>query len=446
MTERDPILTSITKSLNRPIISGHAINSVSESLDDISRHSSTSSIRSSASTVSNISNISNSSMYTIRQERRLDLSTYWKDVSRIYLSEAKYHLGLTSIIAILGTMIGTTVLYGWSLIISAFLLIMLVAMVSIHLVFIIRMIRANRSDGILRFWDSCMILAYKNALLLQEYVDVYEYGSKIMQKKKGEVSSEEKYITDADENFQLLHPSEIKKIIQRIHSYIRLAYELSNLRPTDNLLLQRNTIYCNVSDQSLTNERNRKIENLLNRLDSQKKTDIIGAWNMIDKKLSTQNKSMSFIPFRWATYEYRNLFRYLNSSPDIRKIYNNIGLNFESYELCVIQISQSMHSMRAEESMYPEDIREFTIRLGDMLGISADVFYGLSIITNITNTTSIWSLIMGGLSTISIGFVMHLITIVTILEIQNLLLRNRTEHLSESKIDHIFKEIEAICC
>jgi hypothetical protein len=254
-------------------------------------------------------------------------------------------MGMASITALLGGIIGTSVLYGWNLILSAFLISIYGVMVSSNISSILKAWRSDASDGMDRFWAVCMILSYKDALILQEYIDIYQYISRSDNIKRDGIENGETFYVD-DPHFQYIRPSEVKKIIERIHSYIRLAYELSRLTGSDNLAIQQGVVYCNISDQSLTNERNRKIENILNALEPHKRADIIDSWNSIDKKASAKYQSMTFIPFRWMIYEYRNLFRYLYGSTELRKIYNGIGLNFESYESCVTDISQSLHQMR----------------------------------------------------------------------------------------------------
>jgi hypothetical protein len=437
-SEKDPIMKSINKSLQNPIVSGSVMP---DNIDNASMVSNVSNI----SGVSSISSVNTSSLYTIRQERRMDLYDYFKQTVRVYLSEIAYHSGITLAVSILGGIIGTGILYGWSLIVSAFLVVIYGVMVSSNLSSIVRAWRHDRSDGINRFWAACMVMAYKNALILQEYIDLYQFSLRSDNRRKNDLTDNEVFMID-DPNFNFIHPSEVKKILQRIHSYVRLAYELGHLKQTDNLTIQRNVVYCNVSDQSLTDERNRRIEKLLNRLNPQRRADIIDSWNAIDKKHSTRNQSMTFIPFRWMIYEYRNLFRYLNSSSDLRKIYNNVGLNFESYERCVTDISLAMHFMRTEELIYPPDITAFTTRIGDVLTVSADSFFGLSIVSSLAGFTSIWGLILSGMSSLIIGGFMHLITIVVIYEVRNMLLQNRSKSLSESKMDLIMKEIQVICC
>jgi hypothetical protein len=433
----DPVMTSINKSLQKPIISG-SVMAETDAVSTISNISNTSNI-------SNLSTISNSSLYIVRQERRINLIDYIKQTTKEYLPEIFYHLGLTLVIAILSGIIGTTVLYGWSMMISVFLIVIYGIMISSNISAILKVWRSNTSNGIDSFWGACMILAYKNALILQEYIDVYGYVSRSDNVRRTSIDKEDKFMID-DPDFQYIHPSEIKKIIQRIHSYIILAYELSHLTQSDNLIIHGGIVYCNVSAQSLTNERNRKIEQLLNALDPNKKEDIIGSWNAIDKKISSKYHSISFIPFRWMIYEYRNLFRYMNSAPELRKIYNNVKLNFETYEQCVTDISQSLHRMRTDDSIYPDDMRNFTLRIGDILSVSADSFFGISIVTSLIGISTLWEIIIYGILNLIVGVFMHLITIIVINEVRKLISQNRFKTPSKTQMDLIYKEMQVLCC
>ena len=430
-------MRSINKSLQQPIIAG----SVMADTDMISDNASN---MSNMSNMSNISNISNSSLYTIRQERRTDLVRYLKQMSRTYLSELSYHLGLTVLIALVSGIIGTSVLYGWSLIVSGFFIIIYGVMVSSNIFSIIKVWRKERSEGVDIFWGECLVLAYKNALILQEYIDVYSYLSRSNNRRRVPPEENETFMID-DPTFELIHPSEIKKILKRVHSYIRLAYELTHLQRSDHLILRNNKVYCNVSDQSLTNQRNRQIENILNSLTPEKRSDIVDGWNAIDKKESTRYQSLSFIPFRWMINEYRNLFRYLYSSPDLRKIYNNVGLNFESYEQSVTHISRSLHLMRTDNVIYPADMRDYTLRVGDLFSLSTDLFYGISIAESVS-FTGVMPMILTSVSSILIGGVMHVITMLTLYELDRIIRKNRSEELTNNKIDLIMKEISVICC
>jgi hypothetical protein len=432
----DPIMKSINKSLQMPVKSGSVIaNTNAIMTDDIS-------VISDFSNISNVSNLSQS-IYTIRQDRRLELFDFLKEKTSIYRKEFIYHGIISGTVFIIAMIIGVDIFYMWSAIASMFFSIIYAVFIGIHLQTTLQLWRHNRFEGINRFWTSCLSLAYKNAVLLQEYIDVYEYR---LQKSKNSnnVDSYGTYLIDEDIDYQSLPPAELKNVLQRIHSYIRLSYELSNLKQSDNLSIQRGVVYCNVSNESITNERNRKIEKYINNLDTQKRADVVDGWNTIDKRESHQ--SVAIVPYRWMIYEYRNLFRYLNSSKYLREIYDNLGKDFMSYQNTVDDISRSFLNICLEEEDYmPVDIQDTSIRMTEIMGVCADIFFAINIVYYVFAASSWIGMIVNLILGILLGGFIHLILICVIYNIRDLLITKRNVNLKK-KMDIIMKEMKIICC
>jgi hypothetical protein len=335
--------------------------------------------------------------------------------------------------------------YNWILIIGLVISLIYAIFIAVQLFSIIRIWRYNRFEGIDKFWSLCLILASKNALLLQEYIDVYNYKlNKTNNRVTGDNNNDQLYIIDDDTSYQSLSPLEFKNIIKRIHSYIRLSYDLSTLKKSDNLVLSGNSVFCNVSDQSITNKRNRNIENMINKLDKNKKTDIVTAWNAVDKR--NMNNYITIIPYRWINYEYRNLFRYLNSSKILRDIYNYLGNDFMTYQNTVNEISGAMHNIYCKSDSYiPLDISTMSVKLSDILSIIMDVLLGTWLIKVLLSSTNLFGFLFNITITPVFGFSFHFILIMMFYTIRDMILVDRSYDLSK-KMDQIMKQIEILCC
>lgn len=448
---KDPILASINKNLVD--VRNISKNEVDNNMSDLSNMSNISNI----SNISNSSLLTSSSMYSIRKTERTELGKYVKNQISTYRSEIYYHISITTILSCLCYLIGTSIFYTWGFIVSMFFSIIYSVFLSIIMKNIIKNFRHSSKIGIQRFRDNCVALSYKNALLLQEYVDVYKFyieaDEEVLEDNKennndNNIIQKENVDLETRPNFVVLTPADITMIIKRIHNYIKISFDISSLKKSDNLSIQRGVIYCNLTDQSITNERNRKIESILNTLDAEKKEDIVRLWNSLDDKTIVSNT-----PYKWIMYEYRNLFRYLNSTNRLKSLYSVFSTDFVSYQQNIESISNSLKDMyvdkdETESKANPEDIMFFFRRLGDVLGIITDLFFAINISHFIFTEASVFlstNYVVNIITILFLGGLSHMSVITALCSIRDIVRKKRVYDL-DRKIDSIIKEMKHICC
>ena len=117
--DQDPIMTSIGKNLQKVVDQSVMDNASEYSISNASNISS----------ISNVSAISNSSLYSIRQNQRIELFDYFKNAFSVYLSEITYHIGITLIFTILACVVNYWIIYGMIVFASLLLSILYVALI-----------------------------------------------------------------------------------------------------------------------------------------------------------------------------------------------------------------------------------------------------------------------------------------------------------------------------
>lgn len=248
-----------------------------------------------------------------------------------------------------------------------------------------------------KFRSKCINIANRNSIILKEYISIYSNQS--------------------------LKPVDLKNIFKRIRIYSKFMCDTLKLSKMDTLSLnpQKTSIVCNVFD-SITNQRNRTIEKILNTVDNAKKQDVVETWNLIDKRY---NSNLSILPVRWMLEEYRNLFKYLSSDTSLNKIF--------SYD----------------------EIRSFESTIDDMYSnvnsISLDL--DIDICTDLSELVILLSYVWVGVSIESpIDWVFGTMFNMGLTVLLNRLNRlNRLNKMIESKNglnvdDSTWNEMQAICC
>lgn len=203
------------------------------------------------------------------------------------------------------------------------------------------------NDGINKLRENCILFAFENYKIIREYTEVYQYHyNDILEKSKGSMKDKindnmnntedildyVNFILKSDQTEKFSNPDHVKDTINRSVSYIKLCYYLSFIKPSDDLTILNNYVRINIASDSLLNQRNRKLEKLINTIPNEYKHELIYIWNNIHKKES--HDIIISLPCKWAIYNYRNMFRYfqiLKYSKHIQKSFIDDYTNIETH-------------------------------------------------------------------------------------------------------------------
>lgn len=400
----------------------------------------------SLSSLSSLSSIESKTGYAFRNERRTDLLKYIALKLDRYRQDAFYHLGIVGFwLAV--SIITLDMTYLYSLLgLTLFIVSGLFALLCGFAIHIVTSDRKRDSDALREFSSNCSALATKNAVLMQEYIDVYDY--RITQEMKDSAAntdatndrSTQKFVSQEETEFVAIKPAEFKKIVTRIHYYIKLSTDLSKLEPNDILELRHNGVYCNVM-QGATVKRCREIEAIVNKLDHQKRKELIESWNSVERRCVS---TIISLPYRWITYEYRNLFRYLHSTKYMREIYANLGKDFSSFQSTVDKVnSSSQRLFETDTSEIPSDFIELHFKIFDLLLLIVDSYIGVGVSLHICGGQSWLSVLMNLLTGITLGGVVQILIFTICTAIMKTMY---SKHKTEPDIKRVHDRIKMLCC
>jgi hypothetical protein len=266
----------------------------------------------------------------------------------------------------------------------------------IYITIFLKCRNSRLTDGFNSFRDGCTELAFKNYRLLNEYHNVYDYHYRdTMQKcadriKSGEIKGINytnntkqiditeyvKFVLQNDATEKMDEPKQIESKIEQIYQYIYLAYYLTFLKPSDSLTLNSvgsdHIIHVNIGSDSVFNKRNRRIEDYLNRIDLQKKRELIRVWKA--------NGTISVVPLRWAYVLYRNIFRYIHCAKYLKDIYNSFDRDYAEFENSVGKIVKSLNILTSDKEIVPKHFQTLHFIMNDALIIFIDALVASTII------------------------------------------------------------------
>lgn len=433
--ERETSANIAMRRINNQLMQGNATQDGTYDDSD-----SMSTLNSNGSILSSISNLSTKTGYTVRHERRVDLYHYIKDRTYAYRHDLYYHAILASIWFIVSLLVDTSCVHSLIVLLLSVSASVYLVLTSVMLYYVIHVRRVRHIDDMNEFRSNCISLATKNAVLMQEYIDVYDYRLTKEAKNRQNADGENTvYVSQDDGDFVPLTPTQFKEIIVRIHSHIRLSTELANLKSDDTLELKYNGVYCNASQGALV-ERNREIEHAINRLDKPKRSDIINSWNSVDRR---HDMTIIALPYRWITYEYRNLFRYLHSTTYLREIYANLGQDFMSFQQCVDSVNSSAQRLYSKnEYASSDEISTLHSKIYDILVSCIDVYIALCVAYQIYGSYGILNAIVNSVIGITLGCAVQIIIIAICSMIQKII---KMEN-NEINVKHVMDQIKMLCC
>ena len=363
---------------------------------------------------------------------------------------------------------GMSNIHQWISIITMFFGLIYVMFSGIYISRVITEWNMQNNDGFNKFRETCISLSIKNYRLMKEYREVYHfhYGDVfnrcIDRYKNGElksISSHElnksnndsdvilkdyvKFVLHNDSTEKLESYEWIQSIIEKtIHKYFKLCYYLSFLKSNDKLSFNQNIIYVNIGSDSVLNKRNRKLESIMNAIPLDYKHELIGAWNMLDKKLS--HDVMINIPCKWIIYEYRNMFRYLYCAKYFKLIHSSFEKDYIDIENHVQKINNMLHQLISCKINNPKVFTQLYGIVSNITLFIFDNFVALNLISCIFTTGAI-------VMPIILAMIMQLIIVCTISSISSLASDvessiNGTDNLEnlDEKIEAIFDEMEVI--
>jgi hypothetical protein len=256
------------------------------------------------------------------------------------------------------------------------------------------------------------------------------------------------YILEVDTHNQMENDKILKEKINQIYLYIKLSYYLSSLKEDDILEIRGNNIFVN-SMENLFDNRNRKLEKIINTIPSKFKNDLVNSWSMIN-----QNKSKDIIillPYKWILNEYRSIYRYLHISKYFKNIYDNFDKDYSQIENKLLVVSECILNIFKYDIVYlPEEFIYYIEFMLDLVTIILDIFLSINIISFILSNgifVSLFSMISGFL----FGTIFHLIIIIMIHLLKNLIntiqqKQNDKMHISmiDDKMNTMMNEIKVL--
>jgi hypothetical protein len=303
------------------------------------------------------------------------------------------------------------------------------------------------SNGINALRDGCTDIAFKNYRLLNEYQTVYEYHYRdTMQKSiekiksgnqktvyngsaQNDISDYVHFVLQNDATDKMDNTKQIGIKIEQIYQYINLAYYLTFLNPTDSLTLNVDSIRINIGSESIFNKRNRRLEDLINLIDLQKKRELIKVWN--------SNGTICVVPIRWISVSYRNIFRYIYCAKYLKEIYNSFDKDYASFENSVENIAKAMKSLTSEQEIMTKHFQTLHFIMNDVLIIFIDLFVSATIIKSYN--------LYGALLIPAILGIIVIISLSIIIRSLKFLLNEQTDtKLNSTDIEYIDKNIESI--
>ncbi len=327
--------------------------------------------------------------------------------------------------------------------------------------------KASDFDNILLNLSSTInSLSIKNYRIMLEYKTVYSIHYKnikntIKNQIKNQNSEIVSYVLDNDESNKMVHFTEIIKIIDKINLFIRICYCLSFINPDDTMTYKDSTILLNIESQSLSNKRNRQIEELLNLIDDAYKIDLHKSWTKINPSCCDH---LSLIPIKWIIGEYRTLYQYLYVTKHFNDIYNKFNYDFyliDSHvnDLCVIftklnKLTKMNKLNKLTKSTKSTKSNDIFIIPSEIIGllISSSIYLSdyifAIIIGSCNNLKELCFIIFSGLFVIL--FIMYIINLLSdfsskIIQLSKFSL-DETDFLSfDSRIQEIFNNMDLIC-
>lgn len=271
------------------------------------------------------------------------------------------------------------------------------------------------THGFNLFRANCVKLSTKNYRLMREYREIYHYhygdvlSKCITNYKNGDIQSIRptingdaneadinnyvKYVLQNDTAERMESYEWIKLVVERVNKYVKLSYYLSFLKSTDKLDLYDQKIRINIDSESVLNKRNRKLENLVNDIPIEYRLELIGAWNAIDKNLSSN--IMTIVPSKWILYEYRNLFRYFYCAKYLKLISQTFDKDYVDFEDLINNIGSSLQTMFCRENEYlPKHFTTIYTTISDVLVFVIDNLMALSLVNSFVSNSILVSLIL----------------------------------------------------
>lgn len=385
-------------------------------------------------------------------ERDLNLYNYMFYIN-LYKNDIYFHIGTIFASMILYSMLIPSLpqLLNWISSISLIIGTVLVSLISIYIYKLIDSWDKTVHSGLIEFWNLCLKLAVKNYIIYREYNEIYHYHYKDILRdcyehidiSNGNTKTYSNYVIENDLEHRMEKQEWITESFTKIVNYIKLSYYLSFLNRDDVLEMKSDKIFVNISSESILNKRNRKLEQLINWFSESDKSEIVKAWDTIDKESS--ERFMVTVPFKFIVYEYRKIFKYLYSAKYFKDVFSILEKDCTEIENLAFEICGSVHTVFRRKTVYFPKI--FTKMLGgviDLFILILDSYIAVNLLSYIVNSGSLLiPLVLSG--------TVHVLIICALKAINNMIneIKDPLENFADvdnidNRIENIFNEINAV--
>ncbi len=254
---------------------------------------------------------------------------------------------------------------NWIYVIGSIFLSGFVCLISIYMTRIIKINEEKELEYIKikeTFYKLLSDLAYKNYVLMREYDEICDFHYDEIVKECYDDALEVEPTFVVESNVKTLITNKVRgdngnkissykwmdKSIHKIYACLRLCDYFTNVKKSDSFKIVDNKIYCNISFDSISNKKNRIFESLTNQLSKTDMLEVCKTWELVNihsQGNDTYYTELISLPCKWILYEYRNIFKRLNSVKYFDKINSTFKGDYFNFELIVLQIKNNLDSI-----------------------------------------------------------------------------------------------------
>ena len=356
------------------------------------------------------------------------LSNSYTGYLDLYKKTVLSHSFLISILILLYSILCNSldVIYQWMMSMTLIVMSLYVIMFGVYIHKILN-IWSNTSK--ISLTESCYRFAIQNYKLLREYKEFIEINNI-------SIPDNDKAITSIKDG--IMPYANLKDCIIRVLKYLKMIYYLPLVKSDDNIELRHDTFYINITTESITNKRNRKLETILNDIPYEYKLELFSTWSTINKEQSLHIFAM--IPCKWIIYEYRNMFRYFYNTHQMKDLYTKFNNEYTQIESIVYDLCNKIHSINSDNNLdIPKPFLNVFNIVTELFIFLINNFVAICILICFnTGNNFLFSLLMITLT--------HFIIMTLIHMINNLCPQISTSNndISTNKLDELFNDMNSL--